>query len=243
MAPKTQQRTEEHLRFVHAALHPQPPPPAQRPALLKHLYTTLTRLWSLPWENSNKDIFWRLICNGVSGAGGHDICPQGACPCGWQMSDAARRGNQGHLLRSHYFWDCSAATAVRQQLTACLPAAPSRHHLWLMQPPPGVTHPGIWQVTCLAALSAMEHGRKRLWLHHLNPPDPDPAQPDAPPLPATTTAATAATMYFWDSLADFCTTPAAATATVPAWTPVPPGHPFIQLDTDTSSLQLTAPPH
>ena len=136
---------------------------AVRVSHLQHLRRTFGWLWKLPWENTNKEIFWRLAVNGVAGAGGHDICPRGQCPCGYAMSAEERRPGQGCLLRQHYFWDCPVAVAVREQLAAALPAAQSQHHLWIMHLPAGASHQGVWRVVCLAALLAMEHGRKALW--------------------------------------------------------------------------------
>jgi hypothetical protein len=77
-----------------------------------------------------------------------------------------------------------------------------------------------------------------MWLHLHHPPDPpDPLAPSP-----TAVAATAAVQRFWDSLADFCSTPAATTANIPHWPPVPEHHPFLHTDTDTTSIQVNAPP-
>ena len=43
-----------------------------------------------------------------------------------------------------------------------------RAHVWLcLNPcPPGVVQDSVWQVVCLAAVSAMEYGRRLLWALH-----------------------------------------------------------------------------
>jgi hypothetical protein len=42
-----------------------------------------------------------------------------------------------------------------------------RRHIWLAEPPLPAVHPDLWLVICMAALTAMEHGRRRLCALHL----------------------------------------------------------------------------
>lgn len=75
--------------------------------------------------------------------------------------------------QQHHFWDCSIAQSVVQCIVSELPAAwctrtPGvcpvlQRHVWLMQPPAGPKqlHKTAWMVVCLAAINAMDCGRKR----------------------------------------------------------------------------------
>ena len=131
---------------------------------LGDLRSTLKRLWRLPWENCRKEPFWRLI---------YDAFPTAArmhlpdpCICGGAPAD-----------RQHHFWDCPVARSVVGAISAALhgqpaataaaaaggapPALPQRS-IWLAAPPPAV-HEGVWSVVCLAAVEAMDHGRRRMY--------------------------------------------------------------------------------
>jgi hypothetical protein len=141
------------------------------------------------------------------------------------MSDADRRRGRGDLLRQHYFWDCPVAGAVRGQLAAALPGGLERAHLWLARPPARAVHQGVWQVVCLSALGAMEHGRRLLWRLWMEPREAGRAPPGAAQV--LQQAGRAAVAWFWVELEDFCTTPGARSEDIPAWGPVPAGHPFL----------------
>lgn len=117
-------------------------------------------LWSLKWDNHYKEIFWRLPLNGLCTAARiHDT--DAVCVCGSSVPG-----------RRHHYWECPIAQGVVQSILDNLPAAwcsrPETRppllakHLWLMQPPPGPRrmHPGVWKVVCLAALNAMDVGRR-----------------------------------------------------------------------------------
>jgi hypothetical protein len=41
-------------------------------------------------------------------------------------------------------------------------------NIWLLQPPTGVSHPGVWGVVAAAAIAAMHTGRKNLIRLHLD---------------------------------------------------------------------------
>ena len=70
------------LRYIKNALNTDGPedPPADASMALKTLSPSLGALWRLKWEPQNKETLWRLINNGVSGAGGHDNPSPKPCP-------------------------------------------------------------------------------------------------------------------------------------------------------------------
>ena len=108
--------------------------------------------WSLKWENKQKEIFWRVTVDGV--ADGHRWVGLGdrRCACGV--------GNPG---REHFFWSCPVAQAVVQTIRECCPGQPvlCKADIWLMQPPLGVPQQ-IWLVVCMAAMTSMDRGRRKL---------------------------------------------------------------------------------
>ena len=95
------------------------------------------------------------------------------CPCGGLAAGAS-----AEEARLHHHWSCPVAAAVLGSIEAAIArvrgatgddAILPREALWLMEPPPRRqrVHPGVWQVVCLAAASAMDHGRRRLVAMHL----------------------------------------------------------------------------
>ena len=121
----------------------------------------LSALWSFPWENQQKEIMWRLAADGVRGASSRVRfrCP--CCPDAPPDSDA----------RMHSFWTCHVAVAVRDAIQTTLLASTTvplqRASLWLCYPRPSSTiNLEVWGVVCLAALSAMDHGRLQAWRLH-----------------------------------------------------------------------------
>jgi hypothetical protein len=122
------------------------------------------RLWHVLSENGYKEVFWRLAVNGVRAAGACQRYFSAPCPCGVVGPDAIGDCEQ---LRQHAFWECAIAQAVRAQVQRGLGGALLQQwHLWLVDPPPSVC-PMVWRVVVLAAVWAMEQGRKRLWFIHL----------------------------------------------------------------------------
>ena len=119
----------------------------------------LRDLWALPWDNRYKEPMWRLALDGLAIYGSaryRGTQPPLTCHCG-----------TGPVGRGHCFWDCCVAQAVHRSVQAALeawdPSSPQlqRHQLWLAEPPPRL-HGGVWQVVALAALCAINVGRKRL---------------------------------------------------------------------------------
>jgi hypothetical protein len=125
------------------------------------------QLWRVPWENGYKEVFWRLAINGVRAAGACQRYFSAPCPCGVVGSGAH---GDCERLRQHAFWECAIAQAVRTQVQRGLGGALLQQwHLWLVDPPPSVCKI-VWRVVVLAAIWAMEQGRKRLWSLVHTPP-------------------------------------------------------------------------
>jgi hypothetical protein len=200
------------LEFTSAALaagaHTVPPLPAAVTAATAALEASLSSLWGISWDNEHKETLWRLLVNGVSGAGGHDISHAGPCMCGWvpparnppRVNDSKLRA---YALRLHCFWECPVAQAVVAELQRGLPAtaaAPplSQADVWLLQPPSGrAVHPGIWAFVCMVALRAMELGRCHLWSAALA------AHTVGPSALLVASASRAASAWVWCLLQDF----------------------------------------
>ncbi|PNH02469.1 hypothetical protein TSOC_011550 [Tetrabaena socialis] len=132
--------------------------PAAADALLPGLGTTLRRVWRLRWENEHKSALWHIAVNGLPGFPMHAAQlargdADAACPCGTVMGEGDR---------VHHFWSCAVAEAVLDALSAMLLVPVSRMQLWLVCCPLEV-HQLVWDVVCLAALSAMEFGRRLLY--------------------------------------------------------------------------------
>jgi hypothetical protein len=157
--------------------------------------------WALPWENRNKEVFWRLSVQGVAGAGGHGVCSASECPCGWR-GGLDRSSASARLLRLHFFWGCPVAQAVVQEISSNVPglASLSCADVWLARPPSPVVCKPVWIVVCLAAVHAMNIGRKLLWkLHGRGARSPSPSQPGD----SLRRAKLAVVAHFWVCIQDF----------------------------------------
>jgi hypothetical protein len=150
-------RREAHTAYVREALGPHAGPDAV-PAALGRLGDAFDRMWrQLLWENGNKEVLWRLAVDGVAMPGNSHMraAPAYACGCGGYAG--------GHppavTPRLHHFWECPVAQAVREQVEVRLGAAVSRAQLWLALPPPQMQQ-CVWDVVVLAALGAVEVGRR-----------------------------------------------------------------------------------
>lgn len=213
-------RAEKHAQFLQEACISMPVGHDTTPHFLLPIFR---KLWALPWDNSRKEVYWRLTLNALPTAA--RMHQQGeACNCGARTPD-----------RAHHFWDCEVAKAIRREIERGLNSdggvyTLERHHIWLCIPPRRLDmHGGVWQVVCLAALLAMNRGKKLLtkWrlegdrgARHHGPRPP-------PPLPQRIPAASrVATTAFWDYIQDFvCLGMAPAT-----WVAdITPAHPFIKL--------------
>lgn len=156
----TSERLAKHQQFVARALHSSD---SQHLGVgVKQLHVCMHKLWKrVKWDNALKEVFWRLTVDGLPTAGRMHM-QHSACLCGSPSPDV-----------QHHFWDCTIAKAVVSTLLSQLPPAwctrppagdpsISQHHIWLMQPPPGpnALHRVTWLVLCLAAINAMDYGRK-----------------------------------------------------------------------------------
>jgi hypothetical protein len=85
------------------------------------------------------------------------------CCCGHQLTAAQVQRGDGTVHRQHAYWDCPVAQAVREQLQRGLGGREvSQWQLWLVQPPPGVQQV-VWRVVGMAALEAVDVGRRYMW--------------------------------------------------------------------------------
>ena len=173
-APAVEHRAATRLAPFAAAAAAAPSPAA---GPLAELQSALARLWRLPWENGRKEVFWRLVYDALpTAAHMHRDEP---CLCG---------ASGPRPDRHHHFWACPVAcavvAAVHAALTAAAPAdAPPPPlvpaDIWLARPPPGV-RAGAWGVVCLAAVEAMDRGRRCLAAEVLRRRGAPPAQPAGP---------------------------------------------------------------
>jgi hypothetical protein len=226
------------------------PSPAQA---VQDLEKALRALWQLPWANHHKEPLWRLTVNGVRGAGGHDISSSHPCPCGWAgPPDVGGRldpQQRAFAWRSHHFSSCPVAEAVKDEIRRSLPppATVRCSNLWLLRPPSGISHAGVWGVVAAAAIAAMSFGRKNLIRLHLRQleelgegqtliTDYFPVVSGAPPVTTLERACRRAAAWFWCLLQDF----ASLQSGIPsAWGAGPPSHhPFLGVDTSSSQPRL-----
>lgn len=190
---------------------------------LEEVRELLPALWRLPWENCHKEPYWRLAHNALPTA--DRIRPGQPCLCG-----AAQPGRL-----HHYGGGCPPCAAIHSSIHAALSAArpgaapPTVQHLWLMRPPPHV-HAGAWRVVCLAALSAAESSRQRMYALS--------AEPAADPDDIVRRTSRWAVARFWALLADFV-----ALRCVPrAWRRAcPPDHPFLSYDSQARRWCVNRP--
>jgi len=247
-----QQRVDRHRRFVVAAAQPTawwsaaddgraPAAPlqytsAQLENIQRQFVAAIPALWAVPLDNRHKEALWRLTVQGIPGAGGHDICLMGPCPCGWCVDALACNSLESKQLlgapamQAHTFWSCPVARAIVGAISQALPPGVQLHrmHVWLVIPPCATILMAVWQVVCMAAIAAMERGRRVLWavhLSHLHAPAAagqvrqqtleeawgfDPGPPhihnnNQQPFDAGQYAARAAVADFWSRLDDFVT--------------------------------------
>ena len=216
IAPVEQRRREARLApYAALALDAAAGP-------VDELLDLLQRLWRIRWENERKEPFWRLVYDAFPTAARLHL--QQPCLCGAQAA----------ADRHHHFWACPVAQAVIAAITSAAaaqqPLAPplSKASIWLARPP-ATCYSGVWDVVCLAAVAAMDHGRRRMYALSTGPP---------PQTPLHVSSSRSAVARFWELLADFV-----ALRCVPAsWQDhCPLGHPFIHFDPATSQFAVHRP--
>lgn len=189
---------------------------------VEEVKTVLKRLWRVRWENARKEPFWRLVYNAFPTAARLHRDEQ--CLC----------GAAGPADRCHHFWACPVAQAVVAAVSSAAAehqpaAAPvGKASIWLARCPPAV-HRGVWDVVCLAAIAAMDHGRRRMYALSLGPP---------PPTPLVDCCARSASARFWELLTDFV-----ALRCIPESWQLSPTHPFISFDPATAYFRVHRPGH
>lgn len=158
----------------------------QAEALLPELHTLLRDLWKLPWDNSRKEVFWRLTLDGLPSAARMHMLGA-TCDCGVVAPD-----------RQHHFWGCPVAQAVTQVMQQqCPPQCHvQRINVWLCRPPSPGIHVGVWHVACLAAIISMNKGRQLLYKLSSS-------QPALSAQQRVDVAGKVAVATFWDMLHDF----------------------------------------
>lgn len=201
--PLEQQRADRHTAFAAEATAMEPGDGGEAP--LPHLAPLFQRIWRLPIDNKLKEIFFRLAAHAIPG--GH--IPGWSCPCspGLVLGSASSR--------MHSFWSCPVALAVRAELERVLQRPVSLASLWLLRPPSPAVRQEVWDVACLAALGAMEHGRRRAWAQQA---DAEAAALPPAAMPAFVVA------HFWRLIDESISPPFAAAL---AGQPLGGTHPFL----------------
>jgi hypothetical protein len=255
LAPIQERRAAFHTQYVRAALVG-----CTNTALLQQLASDaaaaaywqriLRTAWDIRFENTFKVVMWRLSIDAVPHPGNrpsHSMLVQ--CHCGDSTCE-----------RTHHFYTCPVAINVFETVASALTNCPplERYHIWLAHPPAPAIHADIWLVVCMAALSAMDSGRRMLHratveqqrrdaaantqqthitdtFSPTSPTSPTPQTPaQSPPL---TRASAHAIATFWRNLTDFAALgiKAQSKRRQAAWTQhITPDHPFLGLQADGS---------
>jgi len=212
--PLPAERTENFTAFCRAALGPTASLSSVQLALAR-LPTLFAQLWRLRWDNSVKEVFWRLVYDGLPTAARQHR--PFSCACDSFSPD-----------RLHHFWDCPVAKAVVSILVDRLPRVSvlPRSAVWLCLAPAG-QHEEAWAAVSLCALAAMERGRREMYRRLCEGQAPSPA--------FVTSLQRHAIARFWELLADFC----AVGAPRPAWREsIGTSHPFLSFHSNTNSWHV-----
>ena len=210
-------RRAAHTQFVQEALGVLDPAAPVLGGVLSSLLSVFPRLWSsLRWENEHKEAWWRLTVDGFPLLGNSHIrgVRPAACGCGGFPG-----GGPGWASpRGHHFWACPVAQAVVDHLAIAVGCPVSRAEVWLVQAPEAVQQ-CVWDVVVLAAVSAMEDGRRFMAAARQG-------VPAALPGPALLERAiTRVVVAFWVRLRGF----AALGLPSKGWDSVGPRHPFLRV--------------
>ena len=205
-------RSAKHRAYVQLAMSSSTR--AAVAAAVPVFQAAMAKAWRLRCDNGLKETLWLLAVDSIPGA----RVARWRCPCVDHFPNAS-------TSRQHSFWECHAAVAVRNQLTHALGgAAVSQASVWLLTAPRQDIADPVWTLVCLAALRAMDWGRRKLWAQYQ-------------PLPAVVANETAA--EFWQLLQEFVVTYPRPLRT---WPVLPPDHPFICMRMGRLVLLNTPPP-
>jgi hypothetical protein len=218
----TVERQDLHRATVSQVLQ-QSPASQEVARATARVRATMKSVWRVPMDNRVKEVWWRLMLNAVPSAGGHGICLRGQCACGFALSAQDLAGRNSAQHRQHVFWDCPVAREVREQLRLGLRSAPQasvqRQHVWLLRAP---QQSGccavVWQAVALAAMAAMDSGRRTVWALTAGRPGANAA--------AVAAAGRTAAVHFWRVLQDFAH--ACRKAPSSAWDSITVEHPFLR---------------
>lgn len=150
----------------------------------------LRSAWSLQWENCFKETLWRMTVDGVrhpynAVMAAHTPMPLTPTPQDTTADTAPQPAQRVYMChcgtgmcgRAHHFHECPVAQGVYEAIQHNTPGQQpiGRSNIWLPHSPHPHVDDRVWLVVCLAALSAMETGRKRLASlhyqhHHALPP-------------------------------------------------------------------------
>ena len=136
------------------------------------------------------------------------------CGCGGYPVHEAGRTSP----RCHHFWACPVAQAVVDQLTLGIRRPATRTEIWLVRAPEGVQQ-CVWDVVALAAITAMEQGRRFMAATLKKGP------PQVPGPALTEQAITRVVVDFWSRLEGF----GALGLPSKGWDQVGPHHPFLRV--------------
>lgn len=162
----------------------------QQNVRLPGVTSVLRRWWKLRVANLYKEAAWRLTLNAFPTAqrmGLNTPC----VVCGVPGPDV-----------EHHFWKCPISVAVQQEIEGQLRAfglLSAGIHIpcaavWLARKPNQQLHQMVWDMVCLAAIHACEHGRRTAWAVSTQLSVPDMIE---------TIATRAAKASFWEALIDF----------------------------------------
>lgn len=127
--------------------------PAAKATAIPKLFTNL---WRLPVANKFKEPFWRCALDSIPTAA--RLHKNDKCGCGTGPIQPSRQ---------HHFLECAVANGIYELISSQIPTATIPEIKIMVRttscPDPALVYPPIWRLTCLAAFSAMESGRKWLW--------------------------------------------------------------------------------
>ena len=214
----TEARTNHHSQFIHAATGQQP-----SHASRARLSAAFARVWRLPWDNRLKEPWYRAAVNALPGA--HIPAARWTCPC-----------TTLHLpttANHHTLWDCPVSLALRQHLQLSLPnaAAITKPCLWLLHPPSPALVSQAWEVVAVAAVEAMDYGRRRMWSLRIAG-----VWPPADIGTAVAAVSQSVILRFWLNLDTFVSLNPNGPRSWRSMVHTPPGHPFLVYDGHTLSV-------